>query len=204
MIGYLDGILLQSEDDRILLLVNQVGFEVLLPGFSLGMIRQKAPGDRIQLYIYHYQTERQPKPVLIGFETAVEKEFFQVFISVDAIGPVKAVKALSMPIDQIANAIEAKDVQTLKALKGVGQRTAQKIIAALEGRMEPFLSPATSREPATAHPPAFAQPVLEVLITQLGHKPFEARQMVAEAFKRQPSMASPEALFDEIYRGKAA
>jgi Holliday junction DNA helicase RuvA len=117
MIGYLEGKLLKKEDDRILILANQVGYEVLLPAFVMETFRSKAMGDQISLYIYYQQTERQPKPILIGFNLEVEKEFFQHFISVEAIGPLKAVKALSIPARDIARAIESNDVNTLKQLK---------------------------------------------------------------------------------------
>ncbi|HAY40603.1 MAG TPA: Holliday junction DNA helicase RuvA, partial [Desulfobacteraceae bacterium] len=81
MIGYLEGKLLKKGDDRILVLANQVGYEVLLPAFVMDTFRAKSVGDPVSLYIYHQQTERQPKPVLIGFNLEVEKEFFQYFIS---------------------------------------------------------------------------------------------------------------------------
>ena len=80
MIGYLEGKLLKKGDDRILVLANQVGYEVLLPAFVMNTFRTKSVGDSISLYIYHQQTERQPKPVLIGFNLEVEKEFFQIFL----------------------------------------------------------------------------------------------------------------------------
>ena len=44
--------------------------------------------------------------------------------------------------------------------------------------------------------------VWEVLVKQLGHRPSEASQLIADAFKRRPDMTTPEELFDEIYRGR--
>ena len=99
---------------------------------------EKQTGDDVSFYIYYQQTERQPKPVLIGFNLEAEREFFQYFISVEDIGPLKAVKALNVPIREIARAIESKNVDALKQLKGIGNRTAQKIIATLEGKMDKF------------------------------------------------------------------
>ena len=139
MIGYLEGKLLKREDDRILLLANQVGYEIILPTMVMQSLLEKEVGDDISLYIYYYQTERQPKPVLIGFTNEEEKAFFQHFISVEAIGPLKAVKALDRPVQEIAAAIESKDLAQLNLLKGVGSRTAKKIIASLQGKMEKFI-----------------------------------------------------------------
>ncbi len=95
MIGYIEGKILKKEEDRVLVLANQIGYEVLLPAIVMKSLQNKNVGEKISLYIFFQQTERQPKPVLIGFNLEVEKEFFQHFISVEAIGPLKAVRALA-------------------------------------------------------------------------------------------------------------
>ena len=130
--------MLKIEEERILLLVNQVGYDVICPAFVRQTLNDKQVGDEAALYIYYHMTERQPKPVLIGFNLEAEKEFFQLFITVEAIGPLKAVKALDVPIRDIANAIELGDVALLKGLKGIGARTAQKIVATLQGKVTKF------------------------------------------------------------------
>ena len=203
MIGYLEGKLLKKEADRILLLASQVGYEVLLPQFVMETLRSKTCGDEIALYIYYQQTERQPKPVLIGFNLEAEKEFFQYFISVEAIGPMKAVKALSLPIRDVARAIENKDAQRLQTLKGIGKRTAQKIVATLEGRMGKFAMIRADEPEVLPVVEDFSQQVLDVLVNQLGHKTLNAKRMISQAFKRKPDITSPEALFEEVYRGEA-
>jgi Holliday junction DNA helicase RuvA len=204
MIGYLEGKLLKKEGEKILMLANQVGYEVLLPAFVMETFRTKSIGDEVSLYIFHQQTERQPKPVLIGFNLEVEKEFFQYFISVEAIGVMKAVKALSVSVREIARAIEAKDLRKLKQLKGIGDRTARKIIATLEGKMDKF---ALIREAEKAEIPLEAdlsEQVLDVLVVQLGHRVTDAKRMIAEAMKRNPTITTPEELFEEVYRSEEA
>jgi len=204
MIGYLEGKLLKKEDDRILILANQVGYEVLLPAFVMETFRSKAMGDQISLYIYYQQTERQPKPILIGFNLEVEKEFFQHFISVEAIGALKAVKALSIPARDIARAIESNDVNTLKRLKGIGDRTARKIIATLEGKMDKFALIRKSEEVDYPQVEDLSKKVLEVLVRQLGYRTTEAKQMITDAMKRNTTLSTPEELFEEVYRGENA
>jgi len=201
MIGYLEGKLLQRDAERILLLSNQVGYEILLPATVMESMAEKNPGDDISLYIFYHQTERQPKPVLIGFPTELEKEFFQLFISVEDIGPIKAVKALNRPVRQIAQAIESKDLALLKTLKGIGARTAQKIIATLQGKTDKFLLDAHPAPAPWVSTDEMARQVLNVLVLQLGHKSAEARRMVQEALNRNRGISSAEDLFEEIYRG---
>jgi Holliday junction DNA helicase RuvA len=202
MIGYLEGRLLKKENESILLLANQVGYEILLPDIVMQTLVSKQVGEEISLYIYYQQTERQPKPVLIGFNLEAEREFFKRFLSVEAIGPVKAVKALSIPIRDIARAIELKDIDKLQQLKGIGRRTAQKIIATLEGKMEKFAMIRKSDEKSSGPELNFEKQVFEVLVEQLGHKPAEANRMIAEAKIRNPSISAAETLFDEVYRGE--
>ncbi|MFZ0134588.1 MAG: Holliday junction branch migration protein RuvA [Desulfobacterales bacterium] len=203
MIGYIEGSLLKIGEDRILLLASQVGYEVLLPAYVVESLRARNIGDRLALYIYYQQTERQPKPVLIGFNTEEEKEFFQLFISVEDIGPLKAVKAMTLTVGEIARAIEAKDLAALKRLKGIGSRTAQKIIATLGGKMERFaLAPEAAGRPAAVDAET-VDAVVEVLVSQLGHKVAHARRLVAEALERNGAIATPEELFEEVYRGES-
>ena len=202
MIGYIEGKLLNKEDDRILLLANQVGYEILLPAFVMETLRLKEIGEKLSFYIYYQQTERQPKPVLIGFNLEVEKEFFKYFISVEGIGPLKAAQALTIPVREIARAIESKDVAALRRLKGIGNRTAQKIIATLEGRMDKFaLIRKSERKEAVVEYDLSSQ-VLDVLISQLGYKAAEAKRMISEAMKRNISISTPEELFEEVYRAE--
>ncbi|KPJ76805.1 MAG: ATP-dependent DNA helicase RuvA [Deltaproteobacteria bacterium SG8_13] len=202
MIGYLEGTLLKTGEDRILLLSNQIGYEILLPAFVMETVRVKNSGDPLSLYIYFQQTERQPKPVLIGFNLEAEKEFFQLFVTVEDIGPLKAVKAMTIPVRDIARAIESRDEARLRQLKGIGSRTAQKIIATLAGKMDKF---ALIRKTEKVQPSGeidITRPVIDVLVSQLGHRVADARKMIAAALDRNPGVSTPEELFDEVYKGE--
>jgi Holliday junction DNA helicase RuvA len=202
MIGYIEGKILKKEEDRVLVLANQIGYEVLLPAIVMKSLQNKNIGEEISLYIFFQQTERQPKPVLIGFNLEVEKEFFQRFISVEAIGPLKAVRALNLPVREVAAAIESGEINKLVQLKGIGRRTAQKIIATLEGKMGKFALIRPDDYEEAAPDVDFAKQVLNVMIKQLGHRTADARRMIEKAFKRNRSITTAEELFDEVYRGE--
>jgi Holliday junction DNA helicase RuvA len=203
MIGYLEGKLLRKEEDKILLLVNQIGYEVMLPSIVMDTMKAKNIGEDVSLFIYWQQTERQPRPVLIGFNTDLEREFFQYFISVEDIGPLKALKALNMPVDRIASAIETADLSLLIQLKGVGNRTAQKIIATLQGKVGKFVS--INEKPSILEPQEFmVEKVIEVLTNQLGYKMVDARQLIKQALKDNLEAKSPEVLLEKVLRGRSA
>jgi Holliday junction DNA helicase RuvA len=202
MISYLEGTLKKIYGDKVTLGVGGVGYEILIPGYVMNEIRRTAKVEEtIKLYISFNQTERQPKPVLVGFRTELDKEFFELFISVEDIGPLAAIKALTKPVREIARFIEAKGVNDLKQLKGIGERKAEKIVAALKGKAAKFALIQEEELPPLA-PEDFKTEVENVLVSQLGHKAGEARRMIDEAMKRSPSIASSEDLFEEVYRGQ--
>jgi len=205
MISFLEGTLLKKEDDRVVVLTHGVGYEVLLPSIVRQSYNDKKAGEdgeQVKLHIFYHQSERQPKPVLVGFNLDLEKEFFEKFIKVEAIGPTAAVKALVLPVDEIARAIEERDIKTLERMKGIGKRTAEKIIATLHGKVGKYALVKDQVIPAAQEPEDLHRQVEEVLVKQLGHRRAEAAQMVREALATNPSISSPEELFEEVYRGQ--
>ncbi len=205
MIRYIEGKLFKKEEDRVVVLANGVGYEILLPAIVRQTFTSKRSGEDgevVKIFIYYHQTERQPKPLLIGFNFEPEKEFFEKFITVEGIGPPTAAKALIMPIPRIAKAIEERDAKTVERLKGIGKRTADKIIATLHGKVGKFALMREDEIPAEAEVVDFIKQVEEVLVKDLGHKLSEAQRLVKEAMQRNPGISTPEELFEEVYRGQ--
>ena len=210
MIAYLEGKILRREADGIILLVGHIGYEILLDTITLSACMEQSQDDEsIALYIYYHVTDRQPKPVLIGFLTPDDKEFFQLFITVSAIGPMKAVKALTRPVPQVARAIEDRDTAFLSQLAGIGKRTAEKIVATLNGKVLAFAAPGIAEPESAPTEPSeivsedarkMVSQVTEVLTEQLGHSASSAKRMIRQALEKNPAISSPEDLFDEIYQ----
>jgi Holliday junction DNA helicase RuvA len=203
MISYLEGELIETFDDRVTLLVGGIGYDILIPAYLINEIKEdeKKGMKELKLHISYNQTERQPKPILVGFKHPFDKKFFELFISVEDIGPTAAIKALIKPVGDIARFIEGKDSKALRQLKGIGERKAEKIIATLKGKVAMYaLMPKIEVTAEIAED--FRKEVEDVLITQLGHKLTEAREMIEEAMRRNPRIASSEELFEEVYRGQ--
>jgi len=203
MISYLKGELIEIHDDRITLLVGGIGYEILIPAYLINEIKEdeKKGVKEFKLHISYNQTERQPKPILVGFKNPLDKNFFDLFISVEDIGPTAAIKAMIKPVGDIARSIEEKDVKALRQLKGIGERKAEKIIATLKGKVAKYaLMPKI--KVASEIIEDFRKEVEDVLLNQLGHKLIEARNMIEEAMKRNPCISSAEELFEEVYRGQ--
>jgi len=201
MISYLEGKLKRLQSDKLTLFVSGVGYDVLVPAYVMSEIKRATKVEEpLSLHISFNQTERQPKPVLVGFKQELDKEFFELFISVEDIGPLAAIRALDRPVRDIARFIEEKDVKSLKQLKGIGERKAEKIIAALKGKVAKYaLIP--EAEPAQGPIQDFVEEVEYVMVNQLGHKVSEARKLIQEAMRKNPKISSTEELFEEVYRG---
>jgi Holliday junction DNA helicase RuvA len=211
MIASLRGRLRRRLEDRIVLETGGVGYEVLLPPIVRGALQHLAAeeGDKaseVALVTYYHATRDQPRPVLIGFTSELDREFFEKLITVKDMGPMVAARALAAPVSELAAAIARQDEKYLRSLPGIGPQKAKNIVAQLHGKVAKFaLSQEMVAEPApvpvTPSADGLREMVWEVLVKQLGHRPGEASQLITEAFKRRPDMASPEELFDEIYRG---
>lgn len=202
MIRYMKGSLLKAQDGHLVVLAGGIGYEVLLPDIVWQSFRHHHDiGQEIELYISFHQTVQQPKPLLIGFTNEIELEFFEHLIKVKDIGPVTAAKSLTLPVPVIASAIEDRDVQTIMKLKGIGRRKADMIISELNGKVGKFGLMKESKAQDIITAIDFKKQVIDVLVKQLGHNRSEAITMVENAITRNPNVATPEALFEEVYRG---
>jgi Holliday junction DNA helicase RuvA len=214
VIATLSGRLRQKLEDRIVLEVGGVGYEVFLPPTVMRQVDGEeagSAGGELALVIYYHATRDQPRPVLIGFTAGLDKEFFEKLITVKDIGPMVAARALAVPVGEMAAAIARQDEKFLRALPGVGPQKAKNIVAQLHGKVAKFAlsreeSAAASARPPAASPDAEAlrELVWDVLVKQLGHRPGEASQLISDALARRPDMATAEELFEEIYRASPA
>ena len=213
MIATLTGRLRRRLEDRVVLEVGGIGYEIYLPPIALRAVESLAAesGDKaseLQLVIYYHATRDQPRPVLIGFTSDLDKEFFEKLITVKDIGPMVAARSLAAPVPELAAAIARQDEGYLRRLPGIGPQKAKNIVAQLQAKVAKF---ALARPEAAVPEPAGAPAapdeeglrgmVFEILVKQLGHRPSEAAQLISAALQRRPGVTTPEELFDEIYRG---
>ncbi len=216
MIATLTGRLRRKLEDRVIVECGGLGYEVFLPPIALRQIEHvgAGPGEKgseLELVIYYHATRDQPRPVLIGFTSDLDKEFFEKLITVKDIGPMVAARALALPVGELASAIARQDEKFLRGLPGVGPQKAKNIVAQLQNKVAKFAlaRPGAPVEPVAAAPApvdadGLRELVWEIMVKQLGHRPSEASQLITDALRRRPSVTTPEELFDEIYRGERA
>ena len=77
-------------------------------------------------------------PRVVGFLSAIDREFFDIFCSVDGVGVRKALRAMVRPVREIARTIEEQDVKQLSTFPGIGEATAERIVAKLRRKVGKF------------------------------------------------------------------
>ena len=207
MITRMHGKVRDKRSDSVILDVNGMCYEVLIPGAVMQCLENTIqPDGAISLITYHYFQLEQSKgfQCLVGFLNEIEKEFFEKFITVSGIGPKAAVRALKMPISMIARAIDMSDVSFLKSLPGIGEQRAREIVAKLQGKVGKFgLIQDTRTGAAALKGKRDIQEEAMGVLLQLQYKKFEARNMLDEALKRNPDIKTAEDLLNEVYKQKS-
>ena len=131
MIAYVRGKVLATTEETMIVDVNGLGYEIYC---SAGAFRKAGVGEYVELHTY--LQVKEDGVTLFGFESLKEKDLFLKLISVDGVGPKLGVSVLSgMTGEDFASAIATADAKRLSTVKGLGKKTAEKIILALHGKI---------------------------------------------------------------------
>ena len=134
MIYSLKGIVQELNPTSVILDVNGVGYFV---GMSLQSSEKLLLNKETFLNIQ--QIIREDAHLLFGFNTILEKQMFNLLISVNGVGPVSAIIMLSsLNLEEIANAVLSNNSLLLQKVKGIGTKTAERIIVDLRDKVQKF------------------------------------------------------------------
>lgn len=132
MIAFLKGKLIHKDPTFVVIDVNGVGYHVNISLQTFGEIK-----DQENILLYTHLNIREDAHILFGFSKEVEKRMFQLLISVNGVGPGTAIVMLSyMSIDELKTAIVNDDATTLQRIKGIGGKTAQRVIIELKDKLK--------------------------------------------------------------------
>ena len=204
MITKISGNLLRLNDESAVFDVPPFEYEVFIPDFIRRQL-QLDIGREIQLHTTHYLDGNVAQggklsPRLIGFLSEFEREFFELFCSVDGVGVKKALRAMVRPVQDIAIAIEQQDIKALSTLPGIGPATAERISAKLRRRMAKFLLLVPREEVALdGIERSLVDEVFQILLS-LGHAEAEARQMLDQAVSTKKKHKDVESLLQSVYQ----
>ena len=131
MIDYIKGNLEELTAAEAVLDNNGIGYRILI---SLQTYEGLNGKKEAKIYIHHYL--REDEELYYGFATKDERELFRLLIGVSGIGANTARMMLSsLSADEIRNAILAEDINKIKSIKGIGLKTAQRLILELKDKV---------------------------------------------------------------------
>lgn len=131
MIGHLNGRLIEKNPTELIVECGGVGYEV-----KISLNTFSALGSDESVKVFTKLVVREDAHILYGFASKEEREMFNHLVSVSGIGPNTAMIMLSSMVpDEIAHAIQSEDVRTIQGIKGIGTKTAQRVIIDLKDKM---------------------------------------------------------------------
>ena len=203
MITKVTGQLIALHDDVLTLKVGAFEYEVRIPEFTRRQLQAELNRE-ISLHTIEYlegnPMQGRMTPRLIGFTSEAEREFFELFCSVDGVGVKKALRAMVRPVREVAVAIEEQEAKALSALPGIGPAMAERIIAKLRRKVPKFaLMVARKDVDAALVEPDVVSEAFEVL-RGLGHSEADARRLLDAALSAKKKYKDVQALIEAIYQ----
>ncbi len=175
MIGYLNGLIIDKDEKSLLVLAQSVGYKVFT---TTKCIAEARTDQKIQLYIH--TAVRDDDISLYGFLKKEELVFFEQLISVSGVGPRMALDILSTPIHIAQQAILNSDTDLLTKIKGLGKKTAERLVLELKNKITPVSAGGEQMSSAT-----YNEEAVEALVS-LGYEKFH----VIKALTALPSEVS--------------
>jgi len=202
MISAITGELKRVDDDRAHVQCGAMLYELSVPAIDIPELQSRIKEEITFHTMFYLQGDGNSfEPQLIGFLRAEDRRFFQHFITVKGIGPKTALRALTMPVGQIADAIESRDARVLTQLKGIGKRTAELIVAELSGKVAGFASAVERTAPRVVRLSDEDEAAIAVLVSpQMGLRRPDAERLLIRVKDSNPKLAKAEQLVPEMLR----
>ena len=204
MITKIKGTLVSITDESATLAMDPFEYEVLIPEFTRRQIQSQI-GRNISLHTLQYidgniQKGGRMTPRLVGFNSEIEREFFEIFCSVPTVGVKKALRAMVRPIPDVARAIEQQDVKLISTLPGIGAATAEKIVAGIRRKMPKFalIVPHETETLEADVQHDIVEDTFQILVA-LGHNEFEARKMLEPPLGKKKKFKDVDSLLQAVY-----
>lgn len=204
MITKITGQLVALSDDDATIAVAPFEYQVLVPDFTRRQL-QMLIGETVSLHTIEYidgnvQKGGRMTPRLIGFTSDIERQFFEIFCSVDGVGVKKALRAMVRPVPDVASAIEQQDVKTLSTLPGIGAATGERIVAKLRRKMAKFalLVAREQMQDASDLERSIVDETYQILVS-LGHSESDARKLLEIPVNSKKKYKDVESLLQAVY-----
>ena len=204
LITKLSGKLLDLQDNSATIGVAPFEYEVYIPDFTRRGLQMKV-GEIVDLHTIHYidgnpQKGGRMSPRLIGFNSVIERQFFELFCSVPKLGVKTALRAMVRPVSDIARSIEQQDIKALTTLPGIGAATAENVVAQLRRKMAKFalLVQQDQGDEQANIERSIVDETYQILVA-LGHSESDARKLLDEPIASKKKFKDVEALLQAVY-----
>lgn len=159
---------------------------------SISLNTYTAIQNKNEVRLFVYEVIREDAYLLFGFATRTERELFELLISISGVGGQTARMILSAftPAD-LANIVQSEDVRSLKSVKGIGPKAAQRIIVELKDKMANFMGSGTASQTAEGANVMVSSPVIDEAVQALavlGFSPAPTQKVVMQIVKDDPSI----------------
>jgi holliday junction DNA helicase RuvA len=192
MIAFLRGTVLEKHPNQVIVDVNGVGYELIIPVSTFSRLAEQ--GGEVRLRVHTHV--REDALSLFGFHTAEEKMLFEKLISVSGIGPKLAVTVLSgLAAPDLINAIRGADLPALVRVPGIGKKTAERMVLELKDKLDLMLPAAAT---VAGRPKSAFSPDEEDVISALMN--FGANRPSAEAAVTKTKQQNPSSTFEDMFR----
>ena len=214
VITQLRGILRFVGEEELILAVEPFDIEVLIPDHARRHFQSKL-GELVTLHTIFYvegnQMSGRMNPRLVGFLSPIDREFFDIFCSVDGVGVKKALRAMVRPTREMARMIQDQDVKLLATLPGIGEATAERMVAKLRRKVGKFTlivskdgdaveaSKVESNGAADNAEPDVVRDSFAALLS-VGHTESQAREALDKVLVGKKKFKSVADVLDAIYR----
>ncbi len=189
MISYLKGRLVVKEPTHVIIDVGGIGYHVNISLATFSTIKDKED-TLIQTYLH----VKEDSHTLYGFSSEAEKQMFLLLISISGIGPSTGLMIQSsLSSDELRSAIANEDVKTIQSVKGVGAKTAQRVILELKDKIRKEAMITSGEEFLTAPRNTVRAEALSALVT-LGINKTAAEKSVDNILKNSGNTITLEEL----------
>ncbi len=179
MIAYLKGTVHKKSPEQVIIDVRDVGY--LLEISNQTYDKLPAQDEEVELLVYHHVTDNDQR--LFGFANQNEKDLFELLITVKGVGPKLGLTILSgLPAQQITGAIVQEDKSALSKIKGIGKKTAQRMILELKDKISEMVDATYSPDGATSISSNVKEEAVSAL-QSLGFKKRDAEESIELAAK---------------------
>ncbi len=190
MIAYLRGVLAEKEVTRVVVECHGVGYEAAIPLSTFD--RLPAEGAEVKLYTHH--EVREDAQLLFGFATKPERDMFRLVTTVSGVGPKLALAVLSgLTVGDLQLAVSQGDAKRLAAVKGIGKKTAARIVVELKDKINPIEALANATAETSQEQGAVLRDAM-LALAALGFSEDIARAKVKQVLDGEPGLADVETI----------